>query len=253
MISIAVVLVTLTRAADRPTPLVFPEIVLSDGRAFPHAELRTFSASGVLIKYDGGLVQAAYSLLPENVRAAAASQIAAATANSSAKRQPIESLDPAADTRAKAPGEVLINGRCFVSAGDQQHGLAQVKILVYPANEFSKVVDEIEQRVNPRWMEIDEIKKQAESHHDLAAVTQAVNDQQALAFSKWDQLPAPTAVAKTDNEGRFSLTHRLKGEFLIFARTALKSDSQTRHYVWLLSSKTIADPRRVFLTNDNTL
>ncbi len=256
--SIFVLFTSCLWAQDRPASQVFPEIALADGRALTHAELKTFGASGVVIKHDSGLTQVPYTLLPENVRSKVAPQIAeaiaAAKASLAVKRPASENVDPASSLRAKAaPGEILFNGRCFVFSGSQQQGLAQVEVRVYPANEFSKVVDEIERRVNPRWMELDEKRKQAETRRDLETVAQVKKDQQALAFSKWDELPAPTAAATTDREGSFTLHHRLKGEYLIFARSAAKAGGDSRTYVWIVSSRTIADPSRVFLTPDNAL
>lgn len=256
--SVFVLLTAFSWAEDRPNPVAFPEIALADGRTFVHAELKTFGASGVVVKHDNGLTQVAYTHLPENVRTRVAPQIAeaiaAAKASAAAKRPASETVDPATAARAKAaPDEILFNGRCFIFSGNQQQGLAHVEIRVYPANEFSKVVDEIEKRVNPRWMELEENRKQAEARHDQAAVTQAKNDQRALAFSKWDELPAPAATAKTDREGRFSLNHRLKGEYLIFARSASKVGADARNFIWIVSSRTIADPSRLFLTPDNAL
>lgn len=247
-----------SQAEDRPAPPFFPELTLSDGRTFAHAELKTFGATGVVVKHDNGLAQVPYSLLPENVRSKVAPQIAeavaAAKALAAAKKPATETVDPLAEARAKAaPGDILLRGRCFVASGNQPRPVAQSEIRVYPASEFSKVVDQIEKQVNPRWMAIEENRKQAESRRDQTAVAEAVKEQKALTFSKWDQLPAPAAAAKTDAEGRFTLNHHVKGEYLIFARSAVKMGADAQHFVWIISSRTIADPSRVVLTNDNAL
>ena len=68
---------------------------------------------------------------------------------------------------------------------------------------------------------------------------------------RWDLLPEASASATTDADGKFTLTHNVPPPFVVFARATRTVGEEKERYVWEVSSETIKDANRVFLSNDN--
>jgi hypothetical protein len=149
-----------------------------------------------------------------------------------------------------------ISGRCFiVTDGGQKVKLANVEVRIYHQREFEWYVQEVSARCEARY----EVMKAVACPRNFAALPlqemnksiAAAEDLQRDFHDVWQALPAAEASARTDADGRFSITHRVAQPYIVFAVGSRTFGKETEYYQWQVSSIVISNPSEIELCNDN--
>jgi len=172
---------------------------------------------------------------------------------------PVAPLDrspiPAYPAAPRGPART-VSGQCFVvTDGGQKVRLAQVEVCIYPQREFEWYAQEVGARCQARF----ERMKAIAFPKNFAALSVPAMDRSIAAaealrreiHGAWQVLPAAEASARTDANGRFSITHRVALPYIVFAVGSRTFGGETEYYQWQVSSSVIPDPAQVELSNDN--
>ena len=149
-----------------------------------------------------------------------------------------------------------ISGRCFlVTDGGQMVKLAQVEVRIYHQREFEWYAQEVSARCQARY----EVMRATACPRNFAALpllemNKSIAAAEALQrdfHDVWQALPAADASARTDADGRFSITHRVAQPYIVFAVGSRTFGGETEYYQWQVSSSVIPNPLEIVLSNDN--
>jgi hypothetical protein len=168
---------------------------------------------------------------------------------------PLDRSPIAAYTSVPAGPARTISGRCFVvTDGGQRIQMAQVVVRIYPQREFEWYAQEVGARCQARF---DGLRALA-CPKDFAALSiPAMNKSIAAAealqrdfHDVWQILPAADASARTDADGRFTITHHVAVPYIVFAVGSRTFGGETEFYQWQVSSNVISNPSEIELGND---
>lgn len=173
----------------------------------------------------------------------------AETSGTPLDRSPIPAYPPV------APGPPqTVSGQCFVfTDGGQRITLEQVEVSVYPQREFEWYAQEIHARAKARF----EVMKSIACPANFAALSIPEMDRSLAAagvlqhdlYVVWQSLPIADASTRTGPDGRFSVTHQVAPPYVIFAAGSRTVGHETEFYRWQISSKVMANPLQLDLSN----
>lgn len=263
-----------------------PELMLGDGLVLKNFKVLSYTSDGVNASWDGGSGIVEYERFPpewdavfvrfrpkgvqpakattaplkQHSRAPIKGNTAGTAPSSGSGSQPRAlvpqpNLTPLPKVEFQYEKALLnrkIEGQCFiVTKGGQNVKLGLVSVQIFPSSVWEKTggvlhgrLREYELRIKPlldaavgpseaqRWLELYEIRTQ--SKREI-----------------WWLLPQSPISAKTDADGRFSITHDVAEKFFVVAHAARQVGRDVERYYWHVSSDEIPASGQLLLSNDN--
>jgi hypothetical protein len=248
-LAIAIACVAYASEVDLNRPI--PSLTLRNGKVLQDVTLVSFSATAVMAKWNGGRGTIAYDDFPSAYQKSL-ERVRPGYTPPSAPRPVI----PAFDTSPLPPSEPFsvgaartVAGQCFVvTKGGTNIKLGLVEVSVYPRKQFYLWAGEIAHRLNNRS---EAVLKWTKVSNDSRKNLALLSESETISHAAWNLLPQPAASSKTDADGRFSFSHNVAGDYVVFARGKRSVINDTEYYVWMVSSEKIPNPSQVFLSNDN--
>lgn len=261
----------LAAAFSPDTPI--EELKLKDGSVLHHVVIMSFSPAVVMAKWTEGRGTIRFDQMPDDLQAKLAPW-------RPAERPPPAPLPVTRDIEIPAdirqhvnaifnripkldstkldtvkekmgPARVL-RGQCFVTTkGGQNYKLGGVTVEIFSKAAFDAYQAEITHRNASRQQVLSEENKSASEGRDYSMSSALIGMLLSDHYAQWSALPTPAYSVETDADGNFSLTHRIAGDYVVFARATRDVVENTEYYVWRVNSSDIADPERFFLTNAN--
>ena len=232
-----------------------PELRLGSGKTLKLALARSFSSNTVLVRHAEGAAAVRYDDLPQEFRQALAplqpDVRAGGGEGPELARVEYDFAAPPAVTE-QAGEEQVVSGQVFVAtadAGDVK--LGGVKVFVYSKADYREQAAWYfahpweASRAHSRNAEV-----LAKAGHGDAAMEQFRAATETAALGWMLVTPSPFC-ATTDDDGRFTVKHRVPPPFFVVAHASRVVDGEAENYRWAVLSTLINDAENVVLFNDN--
>lgn len=249
------------------------EVRLKDGQVLKNVKIMSFSPGVVMAKWDGGRGTIRFDQMPDELREKLAPWRPAERAAADSIPR-VSGQEIPADVRQQADAVFnripkmdstkiqaipvktgsmrSLRGQCFVTTkGGQNYKLGGVTVQIFSKDEFVAYEVEIRRRNENRTKALEAESKAANARKDYGINSILLGMMLSDFYDRWSALPNSEYSVETDADGNFSLTHRVAGDYVVFARATRAVFDKTEYYVWHVNSDNIANPDRFFLANAN--
>lgn len=221
------------------------ELRLKSGKVYRQAIAKSFSATSILVRHADGATSVKYDELPDELAAAADAKKPEAKPLIDPRKQPAVVLHNGPTT--------TVSGQIFIATkGSENVKLGNVRVSILSRDDYQKQRAWQKSQLNPTADAAKQKALRAVGNDTVYAHAQA-DLYQDIIFGNWQRIHVSEFTTVTDAEGRFSISHRIEGPYVVFASAKRHVGTEREFYFWAIESEKISEPANLLLQNENKL